>query len=256
MPDSSGLLWAYVAPLLAVGVILFALGAALVIYQRRFLALHREYAKKLIAAHEEERAYVAREVHDDALQRVAMLQHELRDWTDARGMANTGEHARADALAHELEDLGVMLRRVAHRLHPAIIEQGGLIPALAQLADDVSRASSVEVRTSLPTPGVDKTLSRDRAIIVFRIAQEALRNVVKHSQAKNAEIAVEVNGSAFALSVRDDGKGFDSADPAKKSGIGLISMTERAHLVEGKFSISSAPGQGTTVRVHVPIKSA
>jgi two-component system sensor histidine kinase UhpB len=254
VPDSSGLVWAYVAPLLAVAVILSALGAALVIYQRRFLAIHREYAKKLIAAHEEERAYVAREVHDDALQRVAMLQHELRDWADGKRLNTSTEHARASALAQELEDLGVMLRRVAHRLHPAIIEQGGLIPALAQLADDVTRASSVDVHATLPPPGFEKTLSRDRAIIVFRIAQEALRNVVKHSEARKAEISVEVTGETLALSVKDDGKGFDSTDPARKSGIGLISISERARLVDGKFSISSSPGQGTTVRVHVPLK--
>ncbi len=135
--SGSNVVWIYLGTVLAIAVILTALGAAVFIYQRRFLALHREYAKKLIAAHEEERAYVAREVRDDALQRVALLQRDVSEWAALdNGNGSEREKARSRALRDELEDLGVMLRRVAHRLHPAIIEQGGLVPALAQLAED------------------------------------------------------------------------------------------------------------------------
>jgi signal transduction histidine kinase len=254
MPFEDRLFSIWIGAALAVVVILTALGAALVLYQRRFLALHRDYSKKLIAAHEEERAFVAREVHDDALQRVAMLQHELRDWVDDQPLETTAERARADALSHELEDLGVMLRRVAHRLHPAIIEQGGLIPALAQLADDTSRATRIDVQTSLPSPGADRALSRDRALILFRIAQEALRNVAKHSGATSAEVALEVQPSSLSLRIKDNGRGFETPEPGRSTGLGLISMTERARLVGGQFNIWSAPGKGTTIRVHVPIR--
>ena len=150
MPGSN-VVWIYLGTVLAITVILTALGAAVFIYQRRFLALHREYAKKLIAAHEEERAYVAREVHDDALQRVALLQHDVEQWSASdNGAGSDREKARSKALRGELEDLGVMLRRVAHRLHPAIIDQGGLIPALAQLAEDNERMTGIRIDAKLP----------------------------------------------------------------------------------------------------------
>lgn len=243
----------YLGAVLTVAVILTALGAALVLYQRRFLALHREYAKKLIAAHEEERAYVAREVHDDALQRVAMIQHDVIEWMDGTVDASK-EHARSTALRQELEDLGIMLRRVAHRLHPAIIDQGGLIPALSQLAEDTARLTGIHVTARVPANVSDKLIDRERSLILFRIAQEAVRNVTKHSAATRAEIGVDLAKGALALSIVDNGRGFDSGDPRRASGLGLISMAERARLADGELSLFSKPGGGTTIRVSVPLK--
>ncbi len=244
----------YLAVVLAVIVIVTALGAALVIYQRRFLALHREYARKLIAAHEEERAYVAREVHDDALQRVALIQHDIGDWIEARPQMAAQDRATTAAFRDELEDLGIMLRRVAHRLHPAMIDQGGLLPALAQLADDTNRITSIDVTTDLPAGVTDKVLDRERSLIVFRIAQEAIRNVTKHAAATSAVIKVEVAPEALTMSITDNGRGFDSGDPGKATGLGMISMSERARLADGTFAVFSKPGQGTTIRVSVPLK--
>jgi two-component system sensor histidine kinase UhpB len=245
----------YIGAVLAIGVILVALGVSLVMYQRRFLALHRDYAKKLILAHEEERAYVAREVHDDALQRVALLQHDVEQWAASdNGAASDKEQARSKALRGELEDLGVMLRRVAHRLHPAIIEQGGLIPALAQLAEDNERMSGLSVDTRLPPFSPDRLIDRERSLILFRIAQEALRNVAKHANATRAEVAVEVANKQLILSVSDNGRGFDPGGAHGARGLGLISMGERARLADGNFSLFSKPGGGTTIRVTVPLR--
>lgn len=243
----------YLAAVLTVVIILAALGAAMFIYQRRFLALHRDYAKKLIAAHEEERAYVAREVHDDALQRVAMIQHDVVEWLEG-GLDPTKERARSSAIKDELQDLGVMLRRVAHRLHPAIIDQGGLIPALSQLADDSTRLSGVEFSTRLPSSAGLHVLDRERSLIIFRVAQEAVRNITKHAAATKAEVAVELQSDALVLTVADNGRGFDASDPKRASGLGLISMAERARLADGELSLFSKPGAGTTIRVAVPLK--
>lgn len=251
MSDNADLVGIWLGAALAVLVILFALGAALVISQRRFLALHREHARRLIAAHEEERAYVAREVHDDALQRVAMLQHELHSLMDRSRASANGEHSRVNAISRELADLGVMLRQVAHRLHPAIIEQGGLIPALAQLADDVTRASGILIKARLPAAGSDRGLGRERSITLFRIAQEALRNVVRHSSAGRADLLLEKDGQGLVMTIRDEGLGFDSS--ARQQGLGLVSMSERAKLVDGAYSVVSAPGRGTTIRVRVQL---
>lgn len=257
MPDSRQLFWIYLAAALAVGVILAALAAALFIYQRHNLRLHRTYAKKLLEAHEEERAWVAREVHDDALQRVAMLQHELTEW-DTGEFATSGEversTVRVQALRSELQDLAVMLRRVAHRLHPAIIDQAGLLPALLQLASDVSRSSGIDVETSLQDDGRSSQLSRDRALMLYRIAQEGLRNVTKHSGAKRATLTLRATPSDLVLTLQDFGRGFASSDPASSAGMGLISMAERTRLADGHYELWSKPGEGTTVRVTVPIK--
>lgn len=250
--SGGNLLTVYIAAVLAIVVIVSALGAALVIYQRRFLALHRDYTRKLIAAHEEERAYVAREVHDDALQRVALIQHDIGDWIDARQEMSPQDRVTTQAFRDELADLGVMLRRVAHRLHPAIIDQGGLLPALQQLADDTNRITSIDVTTRLPQ-AAEKVLDRERSLIVFRIAQEAIRNVTKHARATKAEIAVELSPGTLVMTLTDNGTGFDSGDASKAAGLGMISMSERARLAEGTFAVWSKPGEGTTIRVTVPV---
>ena len=254
MSSSGSLFWTYLAGVLAVAVILAALGVSMVIYQRRFLSLHRDYAQKLVAAHEEERAYVAREVHDDALQRVAMLQHDVIQWIDAQPAGATADRSRAEAVRRELEDLGVMLRRVAHRLHPAIIEQGGLLPALSQLADDASRVGGMRVATKFAATSHQVLLGREKALSLFRIAQEALRNTAKHSGAKAAEIAVEFTKDELAMTIADTGQGFDLSDARHAAGLGMISMKERARLADGKIDVWSKPGTGTTIRVTVPRK--
>jgi len=256
MPASKQLFWIYVAAVLSVVVVLSALAAALFIYQRHNLRLHQSYAKKLLDAHEEERAWVAREVHDDALQRVAILQHELSEWdTGEVPVSGPGRAAaRVEALRSELQDLGVMLRRVAHRLHPAIIDQAGLVPALAQLASDVSRSSGIEVETDLQEDGRSSQLSRERALMLYRIAQEGLRNVAKHSGAKRARIIARAQNGDITVSIQDFGIGFETTDPSRSKGLGLISMAERTRLADGHFEIWSRPGEGTTVRASVPIK--
>jgi two-component system, NarL family, sensor kinase len=242
----------YVVFAISLGVILFALGAALVIYQRRFVKLHRSYSKNLLNAQEEERAWVAREVHDDALQRVAMVVHELHDWEGGGPLAPAKQQQRVEALRHEIEDLAVMLRRVAHRLHPSLIDQGGLVPALQGLASDVSRSSGMQVNFSMHTNG-SHPVPRDTALILYRIAQEALRNAVKHSGVKEADVELTVTGEHVVMAVSDKGRGFVTDDTARKRGLGLLSMAERARLADGRVDFASEPGNGTTIRVTVPI---
>ncbi|MGQ0639290.1 MAG: sensor histidine kinase [Gemmatimonadaceae bacterium] len=247
----------YIASALALGVILFALGAALVFYQRRIVALHREHAKRLLAAQEDERAWVARELHDDALQRVALLQHELDDWTGEHAIA--GEHAiphdrhlhRITALREELSDLGVMLRKVAHRLHPSIIEHAGLVTALHALATDIRSSSGFDVRVDTSAaPNV--ALLQDNSLILYRIAQEALRNAEKHGGTKHAQITLAQRNGAVVMTVADQGRGFDTTQQDRAHSLGLVSMTERARYAGGRIDIESQPGVGTVVRVEVP----
>ena len=245
--------WFFVMVALALVVILTAFASALIVYQRRFLRAHRTFADNLLAAHEEERAWVAREVHDDALQRVAMLVHELDEWPN--GAANGHTQERVAALREEIEDLGVMLRRVAHRMHPALIDHAGLVPALHALAVDVSRASGVRVDVKDESNGEGPVPSRDHALLIYRIAQEALRNVAKHASVQQCEMHIAVLPASIELRVADRGKGFVADDSARGRGLGLTSMAERARLADGKLEVWSNPGNGTTVRALIPRSS-
>jgi signal transduction histidine kinase len=242
--------WFFVMVAMALLVILTAFASSLIIYQRRFLKAHRTFADNLLAAHEEERAWVAREVHDDALQRVAMLVHELDEW---RAPTNTSQpQERVTALREEIEDLGVMLRRVAHRMHPALIDHAGLIPALQALAVDVTRASGVRVDVTDETLGDGAPPPREHALLVYRIAQEALRNIVKHAGVTHCTMRIAVSASDIDLRVIDEGKGFVADDSARGRGLGLISMAERARLADGRLEVWSRPGQGAMVRAVIP----
>jgi len=248
-PSPGALWWFFVMVALALVVILTAFASALIVYQRRFLRAHRTFADNLLAAHEEERAWVAREVHDDALQRVAMLVHELDEWPSA-AVVNTQE--RLTALREEIEDLGVMLRRVAHRMHPALIDHAGLIPALQALAVDVSRASGVRVDVTEELNADGVVPSRDHALLVYRIAQEALRNVSKHAAVTHCQMHIALSADQIELRVQDEGKGFVADDNARVRGLGLISMAERARLADGRLEIWSRPGAGTRVSAVIP----
>lgn len=251
---SSETLWnLYLTLGLAAAVILLAFVLALVIYQRRFVKLHRTYSKNLLNAQEEERAWVAREVHDDALQRVAMLSHELHEVADEPAGVER-QRQRISAILTEVEDLGVMLRRVAHRLHPSLIDQAGLMPALQGLVGDVSRAHGIQIDVDLPQNGSAPPLPRETALILYRIAQEALRNVAKHSGVKRAALHVEASSHELTMEIVDRGRGFVHDDHASAhKGLGLVSMAERARLADGRLEVWSQPGKGTRLRATVPI---
>jgi len=218
------------------------------IAQRRLVTLHREYTRGLLAAHEEERAWVAREVHDDAMQRLAVLQHELQELRRSDDTWTPTQRHHLGGIIGEVQDLSASLRQLAHRLHPAVIAHLGLAPALQQLAGEVSRTSGIPIDVVLPPD--DLPVPPDRALALFRVAQEALRNVVRHAGASAATLALVATGDALELRVEDDGRGFDTGGPRK--GIGLISIRERARLAGGRATIQSRPGQGTVVLVRVP----
>lgn len=221
----------------------------MVIGQRRLLTLHRRHAQRLLAAQEEERARVAREVHDEAVQRLVALQHELTHFRAGASVPASGERHLA-GIQGDVEDLAVFLRRMAHRLHPAVIDQSGLVAALTQLAQEMSRGSGLSVQLDLPTER--PALSSERAVVLFRIAQEALRNVVRHAGVGEATVRLRTVGGMVELAVEDRGRGFDPGARRRDAGLGLISMTERAELVGGHASVRAQPGRGTSVIARVP----
>lgn len=246
---SNAVLIAFLSAGAALVVVLSGLAVALVFYQRRFVAMHRAHAEGLMKAQEQERAWVAQEVHDDALQRIMLLLHELDDWA---GQADAGPGSeRVAALRAELEDLSLVLRRMAYRLHPAFVAQEGIVAMLERLGADVQRAAGVEVQVhdaARPVP----SLTADQSLTVYRIAQEALANVVRHAASPRAVVEVSRHNGTMEMSIQDFGRGFDVAQAAG-TGLGLMSMTERARSAGGMLSVASHPGGGTRVQLRLPV---
>lgn len=222
----------------------------MVIAQRRLVAVHRSYTQRLLEAHEEERTRVAREVHDDAIQRLVVVKHELDELGAAGDGLSDARLRHLEGIRNEVQDLADALRQLAHRLHPAAIEHAGVAVALRQLAEETTRASGVQVDLDLPDGPPD--LSRDAALALYRIAQESLRNVAKHSGAARASLTLRAPGAFAELVISDAGAGFDPT-AGTRAGIGLVGIDERARLVGGTARIHSAPGSGTTVTVRVPL---
>ncbi|MEP6746059.1 MAG: ATP-binding protein, partial [Gemmatimonadota bacterium] len=223
--------------------------------QRRMAGLQREYGQRLLNTQDEERAWVAREVHDDVAQRIAVLRHELDLLKrDAGKNGVEGDRTRLDGLGDEMEDLGVAVRRLAHRLHPATLDQGDLRLALEQLAEDARRAYEMQVQVDIGM--VPDLRSTGLALVVYRIGQESLRNISRHAVATTAFIGIKIVNGQLVMTVRDDGRGFDTTRPVKSGarGLGLLSMQERAGQVGGTAVVTSRVGVGTTVTVTLPLR--
>jgi two-component system sensor histidine kinase UhpB len=237
----------FLAAALSVAILLGAFVAALVITQRRRIALERAHAQRLLAAQEEERSRVARELHDDALQRIALIRHEVDE--AARLSPEVGR--RADGISGELEDLGTVLRTAAQQLHPSVVEKAGLVRALGELASEFGRTAGLEVR--LAVPAADLPVPPACGVAIYRIAQEALRNVVKHAGVLQADLTLDVDAATGSLTLRiaDAGRGFDAGPARPEDGLGLIAMRQRAEALGGRLTVRAAPGSGTIVRAVV-----
>lgn len=244
----------FIAAAAGLGIVVVAFAAALVIAQRRMVAVQRAYGQHLMSAQDEERAWVAREVHDDVSQRIAVVRHELdllkRDTTREPGTPL--DPRRLEGITQEIADLGVAVRRLAHRLHPSTLDQGDLRLALEQLAEDAHRGYGLTVQTEIGM--VPDLRSTGLALVVYRIGQESLRNISQHAGTNTARLSIGIEQGQLIMSIEDDGKGFDPGASGATSGLGLLSMRERAAQVGGTATISSQPGHGTKVRVVLPLR--
>ena len=205
---------------------------------------------KLIEAQEEERRRIGRELHDGLNQQLAMFAVELGLLSRQVPPESTELIASILSLRQRAEGLSDDLRLITHQLHPAALEHLGLISALRSLCAEFSRHEGIRVWFS-----IEKEMGRvpsDIAICLYRIAQEALRNVAKHSGASEAWVRIVENRDEIQLSIEDKGMGFNlTSNPT--SGLGLVSIQERVQIVQGMINIHSAPGEGTMIRVYVPI---
>jgi signal transduction histidine kinase len=210
----------------------------------------RKLAAKLLHAQEEERRRIAREMHDDWTQRLALLGIDL-----AKLEKHIGAPGKALPLLRTMQEQLVGLSEDVHalsrQLHPSILDDLGLVEALRSECASFSRREGIEVvyhPEEVPT-----TLPKDVALCVYRVAQEALRNLAKHAAVNEAWVTLVATGPELLLRVQDKGVGFDPTGGHSQPGLGLSSMEERARLIQAQLAVTSAPGQGTTVEVRAPL---
>jgi PAS domain S-box-containing protein len=209
------------------------------------------HSGRLLEAQEAERARIARELHDDIGQRLALLSialHELQQSADA---ASELQRSIA-ALSREAADIARDVQGLSHELHSYKLQLLGVVPAIRDLCSEVSARHNVEVHfTHRDVPG---TVRPDIALCVFRVLQEALQNAVRHSTAARCAVILESARSVLTLTVRDEGRGFSTESLPQDRGLGLTSMRERLKLVAGELVIDSKPDSGTTVVARVPLQ--
>ncbi len=208
----------------------------------------RDLSRRLIGAHEEERALLARELHDDVSQRLAVLAIDV-----GRAELAAPEEAQAEAMTAVREGLMRLsedIHSLAYQLHPSVLEELGLDEALRAECERRGRQGVLDISVDLgPLPAV---VGRDEALCLFRVAQEALNNVARHAGARAASVTLREMDGGLLLAVRDDGVGFDLENPRKGMRLGLVGMRERVRLVHGTLDVESAPGRGTTIVAWVP----
>jgi signal transduction histidine kinase len=217
-------------------------------HRRRSEAAAHELSGRLINAQEEERSRLARELHDDVTQRLALLAidagREERSLRDQAG--STAMRTMREGLVRLSEDVHAL----SYRLHPSILEDLGLIEALRSEGERFSRTCST--RLEVNARDIPGNLPRDVALSLFRIAQEGLRNIARHSGARRAELSLRRLDGGLELAVSDDGAGFDPA--RHHASLGHANMRQRAFLLGGQVDIDSSPGHGTTIRAWVPLR--
>lgn len=217
--------------------------------RRRAERAAREISGRLITAQEDERRRIARDLHDDLNQRLAMLSVNA----DLLGRMNAESPSQelVAEIADRLKDISSEVHKLSHQLHPAKLDQLGLVSATRSLCNEVARQYGTTI--TFVHDDLPRDLHRDVALCFYRLVQEGLQNIIKHSEADEAHVALRHSGTELRLMVSDNGRGFDSESPAQKAGLGLTGMRERVRLVHGQIAFHSAPDQGTRIEASAPI---
>jgi signal transduction histidine kinase len=209
---------------------------------RRSYGRIRALGARLIHAQDNERARIARELHDDVSQQLALLSIDLDT------MRRTDEPLRERALARAAA-IGTSVHDLSHRLYPASLRLVGLMPALKRLQRDLAVARPA---ITMSFDNVPDSLPPDLTLCVFRIVQESLQNAIKHSRAQTVSVHLAGGDESLAVCITDDGVGFD-VDEAMGKGLGLLSMRERLEPLGGTITVHSSPGKGTRLDVSLPV---
>ena len=226
---------------------------AVVVEEREQARLaERELTGRLISAQEQERSRIARELHDDIAQQLALLANSLeRAKSSLNGSPEAKEYL--EEMWRHCSEIGHGVQTLSHELHNAKLDYLGIVPALRALCDEF--AQQYDVSIDFKEGNVPKKLPKNASRCLFRVAQEALHNAVKHSGTK--EFAVELNATTneVQLVISDGCAGFDMEKAKRDRGLGLVSMQERVQLIHGRLHVESEPGIGTKIVAFVPLRA-
>jgi len=215
----------------------------------------RFYVHEVTKAQEEERKRIARELHDETAQELVVLSRQLDSLISMPGKVSKRDIKLLEGVRTQVDETLEGVRRFSQDLRPSAIDDLGLLPALDWLVSDLEKHFDLTI--GMAVLGPERRFSPEVELVLFRVAQEALRNVWKHSRASRAWLTVEFGDGATTLAVTDNGEGFEVprsvAELANVGKLGLAGMEERARLVGGKLTLESEPGEGTTVTVEVPL---
>jgi signal transduction histidine kinase len=210
----------------------------------------REFARRLVNAQEDERERIAKEMHDDLGNRVALLSFSVQGLIKRRRVQGLPANELSDVL-NKITELSRTLSQLSHCLHPHLLKDCGIGGALKELCDEFARSTSIPIASTIPEEFLQ--ISEESGLCLFRVTQECLHNIAKHSEAARATVVLERMPNHVRLIVADNGCGFVPSVAWKKAGLGLTSMKERVLCVRGQLEIRSSPGTGTEVRVTIPV---
>jgi len=214
----------------------------------------RELSGRLLIVQEEERRRIARDLHDDVMQRMGALALDLYGLVAATSSHEVGLQSQLKACGASAEQLTTDLQRVAHQLHPSALEVMGLEVAVREHVNEF--ASRTGVTAEFVARDVPKDLPLEYATCLYRVMQEGLQNVQKHAGAHTVLVRLLGTGRGLGLCVHDDGHGFEELDvTARRKGLGLTSMAERVGMLRGTFRVKTKPGHGTELHVWVPLEN-
>jgi PAS domain S-box-containing protein len=209
-------------------------------------------SQKLIAAQEEERTRIARELHDDVGQRLVLLAALLDSLKNGRPVSAAELESQIGDLRKQVGDLANDVQAISHQLHSPKLEYLGLGTAAASFCREVSDRQSVEI--DFHSENIPKELPREISLCLFRVLQEALQNAIKHSGSRQFQVSLTGGVNEIELTVHDWGIGFEPEEAIKGRGLGLTSMKERLRVVDGELSIDSQFQRGTTIHARVPLR--
>lgn len=209
--------------------------------------------QKLIQAQEQERSRLARELHDNINQRLALLAVRLEGLKRDLPISGDQLERHIGEASEQLADIGKEIQGLSHRLHSPKLELLGLAAAVSVFCKEFSNRQNVEI--DFQSENIPRNVPADTSLCLYRVLQEALQNAAKHSGSRQFQVSLGSGAGGIELTVRDSGLGFDPNKAIKGEGLGLTSMKERMKLVRGELSIHSEVKGGTTVQARVPLGS-
>jgi len=214
---------------------------------KRVSELNRDLARRLISSQEVERQRIARELHDDISQRIAALNIQIDQI--ATHIDSAEPRGQLRALSAQVGEIASDVHRISYELHPSKLQLVGLVGALKSLCTDVSQR---DLDVAFAHGEMPPTVGADVSLCVYRVVQEALHNVARHSRSRRAQVNVTYEDRQLAVQIADAGVGFDAGDAAH-AGLGLLSIRERVAALNGRVTIDAAPGKGTRIAVRIPV---